>query len=76
MTFKAERIRISLVGHLVPEDEGTTIIRNVENYLSNETVLHPRRYSPHSDNPASHSLNVHTNRRNKPLHPWKPSITL
>jgi len=43
--FKAERLRVSLLGLLVPEDESTTILRNVEIYLSNETVSHPRRHS-------------------------------
>ena len=43
--FKAEILRVSLLGLLVPEDEGTTILRNVEDYLSNKTVSHTRRHS-------------------------------
>ena len=48
------------------ETSGTT-------YPTRQCYIPEDNHSPRLDNPASHPVNVLTNRRNKPLHPCKPN---
>ena len=55
----AQRIRVSLLGQFVPEDEGTTIFEtSITTYPMKQCYNPEQTHSPHSDNPASHPDNV------------------